>query len=144
MDQWSRPALLGLGLALWSVCTAASGFARSFTHLALLRSGVGIGEATLTPTVISFLGDYLALPRTRGVAAAVYLFIFNGVGLLLGPALFAVLTDKAFGDPAMLWRSLAFAAPSIAALAAVLSLVGLRPYRACVAATSTTKRPPWP
>ena len=363
VDQWSRPALLGLGLALWSVCTAACGFAGSFTHLALLRSGVGIGEATLTPTVISFLGDYfppskrgisfgvfavsvyvgsglslvagsailqalqgvafvtvplvgevkpwqlvflviglpgllavplvltlfeprrrrgaaaapairslsmaevrshyrrhwpafltqhaastmmamlfygvsawvpeflrrtygmpistagfsfglvtvaagslgvlsggfcsdallkrghtdarlratlfaalgalpfatafplagsaglslvlvfgmvfftstistagstgvqeLALPRMRGIAAAIYLFIFNGIGLSLGPTLFAVLTDKAFGNPALLWRSLAFAAPSIAVLAAVLSLVGLRPYRACVAA----------
>ncbi len=363
VDQWSRPALLGLGLTVWSVCTAACGFARSFTHLALLRSGVGIGEATLTPTVISFLGDYfppsrrgisfgvfavsvyvgsglslvagsavlkalegvafitvplvgevkpwqlvflliglpgllavplvltlfeprrqrgtakapsardlslaevlahyrrhwpafltqhaastmmamlfygvsawvpeflrrtyampistaglsfglvtvaagslgvlsgglfsdallkrgytdarlratlfaavgalpfaasfplagsaalalalvfgmvfftstistagstgvqeLALPRMRGIAAAIYLFIFNGIGLSLGPTLFAVLTDKVFGDPSMLWRSLAFAAPSIAALAATLSLAGLRPYRACVAA----------
>ena len=363
VDQWSRPVLLGLGLTLWSICTAFCGFAGSFTQLALLRSGVGIGEATLTPTVISFLGDYfppskrgisfgvfavsvyvgsglslvagsavlkafegvafvsipvlgqvkpwqlvflliglpgllavplvmtlfeprrqrkaasapiahglsipevlahyrrhwpaflphhaastmmamlfygvsawvpeflrrtyampistagfsfgvvtavagslgvlsggffsdamlkrgytdarlratliaalgalpfaaafplmksaelslalafamvfftstistagstgvqeLALPRMRGIAAAVYLFIFNGIGLSLGPAMFAVLTDEVFGDPALLWRSLAVGAPTIAVLAAFLSLVGLRPYRACVAA----------
>ncbi len=363
VDQWSRPLLLGLGLSLWSVSTAACGFARSFGQLALFRSGVGIGEATLTPTVISFLGDYfppsrrgisfgafavsvyvgsglslvagsaiirafqgvafvsvpvvgdmkpwqlvflliglpgllavplvltlfeprrraaasraapggtgmalrevlahyrrhwpafvtqhaastmmamlfygvsawvpeflrrtyglpiatagfsfgavtviagscgvllgglasdalltrghtdarlratlfaalaalpfaiafplaptptlslvlvagmvfftstistagstgvqdLALPRMRGVAAAVYLFIFNGIGLSLGPTLFAVLTDEVFGDPAMLWRSLAVAAPCIAALAAAFALAGLKPYRTCVA-----------
>ena len=76
----------------------------------------------------------LALPRMRGIAAAMYLFIFNGIGLSLGPTLFAVLTDKVFGDPSMLWRSLVFAAPSIAALAAALSLTGLRSYRTCVAA----------
>jgi len=363
VDQWSRPALLAIGLTLWSVSTAACGFARSFGQLALFRSGVGIGEATLTPTVISFLGDYfppskrgisfgvfavsvyvgsglslvagsaiirafqgvafvsvpvvgdvkpwqlvflliglpgllvvplaltlfeprrrgaaaraaagqdlslrevlahyrrhwpafltqhaastmmamlfygvsawvpeflrrtyampiatagfsfgavtvvagscgvllggltsdallkrghtdarlratlfaalgalpfaiafplapspalslalvagmvfftstistagstgvqdLALPRMRGVAAAVYLFIFNGIGLSLGPTLFAVLTDEVFGDPAMLWRSLAVAAPCIAALAALFALIGLKPYRKCFAA----------
>ena len=363
VDQWSRPALLSLGLVLWSVCTASCGLARSFTQLALLRSGVGIGEATLTPTVISFLGDYfppskrgisfgafavsvyvgsglslvagsavlealkgvayvtvpvlgevkpwqlvfliiglpgllvvplvltlfeprrqrrgnkranesslslaevlahyrrhwpafltqhaastmmamlfygvsawvpeflrrtyampistagfsfgtvtvvagslgvlsgglfsdallqrgyadarlratlfaalgalpfaaafplagsaglslalvfgmifftstistagstgvqeLAPPRMRGIAAAVYLFIFNGIGLSLGPTLFAALTDTVFGDPALLWKSLAFAAPTIAICAAALSLAGLRPYRRCAAA----------
>ena len=76
----------------------------------------------------------LALPRMRGLAAAVYLFIFNGIGLSLGPTLFAVLTDRVFGDSALLWRSLATGAPAIAALAAALSLAGLRPYRRCVAA----------
>lgn len=371
VDQWFRPALLGLGLTVWSICTAACGFAGSFTHLALLRSGVGIGEATLTPTVISFLGDYfppskrgisfgvfavsvyvgsglslvaggailkafegvafvtipivgevkpwqlvflliglpgllavplvltlfeprrqrgtaaaapamrglsmaevrshyrrhwpafltqhaastmmamlfygvsawvpeflrrtynmpistagfsfglvtvaagslgvlsggffsdvllkhgytdarlratlfaalcalpfaaafplagsagvslvlifgmvfftstistagstgvqeLALPRMRGIAAAIYLFIFNGIGLSLGPTLFAVLTDDVFGNPDLLWQSLATAAPSIAVLAAVFSLFGLRPYRACVAANQRELRP---
>ncbi len=366
VDQWSRPLLLGLGLLLWSVSTVACGFARSFGQLALFRSGVGIGEATLTPTVISFLGDYfppskrgisfgvfavsvyvgsglslvagsaiirafegvafvavpgvgevkpwqlvflliglpgllvlplvltlfeprrrgaaakavagrdlslrevaahyrrhwpafltqhaastmmamlfygvsawvaeflrrtyampiaaagfsfgavtvvagscgvllgglasdallkrghtdarlrttlfaalgalpfaiafplapspaislvllagmvffsstistagstgaqdLALPRMRGVAAAVYLFIFNGIGLSLGPTLYAVLTDEVFGDPALLWRSLAVAAPCIALLAAGFALAGLKPYRTCVAAERT-------
>lgn len=71
VDQWFRPALLGLGLTLWSVCTAACGFAGSFTQLALLRSGVGIGEATLTPTVISFLGDYFP-PSKRGISFGVF------------------------------------------------------------------------
>ncbi len=76
----------------------------------------------------------LALPRMRGVAAAVYLFIFNGIGLSLGPTLFAVLTDEVFGNPALLSRSLAIAAPCIAGLAAVFALAGLKPYRDCVAA----------
>ncbi len=79
----------------------------------------------------------LALPRMRGVAAAVYLFIFNGIGLSLGPTLFAVLTDEVFGNPAMLWRSLAVAAPCIALLAAAFALAGLKPYRTCVAADRT-------
>lgn len=89
VDQWSRPALLGLGLTLWSVCTAACGFAGSFTQLALLRSGVGIGEATLTPTVISFLGDYFP-PSKRGISFGVFavsVYVGSGLSLVAGSAI---------------------------------------------------------
>ena len=74
----------------------------------------------------------LAPARMRGTAAAVYLFVFNGIGLSLGPTVFAVLTDGLFGSPAMLWGSLAIAAPAMAAAAAATAGLGLRPYRACV------------
>lgn len=69
----------------------------------------------------------------RGVAAVVYLFVFNGIGLSLGPALFAALTDYAFGDEALLWRALAVGAPALALAAAAAAFAGLAPYRACVA-----------
>lgn len=70
VDQWSRPLLLGLGLSLWSISTAACGFARSFGQSALFRSGAGIGESTLTPTVISFLGDCFP-PSKRSISFGV-------------------------------------------------------------------------
>ena len=79
----------------------------------------------------------LALPRMWGIAAANYLVIFNGTGLSLGPMLFALLSDEVFGNPALLWRSLAVAAPCVAGLAAVFALAGLKPYRDCVAAGRT-------
>ncbi len=74
----------------------------------------------------------LAPARMRGLAAAVYLFVFNGIGLSLGPSLFAILTDHVFGDESQLWRALAVGAPALAAAAAATAFAGLKPYRACV------------
>lgn len=75
----------------------------------------------------------LAPARMRGTASAIYLFIFNGIGLSLGPTVFALLTDHVFGDTALLWRSLALAAPLMAAIAALFAAIGLSGYRRCVA-----------
>ena len=98
VDQWSRPLLLGLGLTLWSVSTAACGVARSFGQLALFRSGVGIGEATLTPTVISFLGDYFP-PSKRGISFGVFavsVYVGSGLSLVAGSAVIRALGTVAF------------------------------------------------
>lgn len=83
----------------------------------------------------------LAPARMRGTAAALYLFVFNGIGLSFGPTVFAVLTDRVFRDPGMLWGSLAVAAPAMAAAAALAAGSGLRPYRACVADIAATSPP---
>ena len=76
----------------------------------------------------------------RGTASAIYLFIFNGIGLSLGPTVFALLTDKVFGDTALLWRSLAVAAPLMAITAAIFAALGLRGYRRCVAENDEAAR----
>lgn len=98
VDQWSRPALLSLGLTLWSLSATCCGFARSFGQLALFRSGVGIGEATLTPTVISFLGDFFP-PSKRGISfGCSRCRSMSGVGCHLSPAVPSSVPSKA-------WRS---------------------------------------
>ena len=48
-DTHSRKHIIALGLAVWSLMTAGCGVARGFTQMALLRVGVGIGEASLSP-----------------------------------------------------------------------------------------------
>ena len=48
-DVWNRKSLIAIGLSFWSAMTAASGFARSYTMLAVCRFGVGVGEASATP-----------------------------------------------------------------------------------------------
>src|SRR5215470_2249522 len=40
-DVWDRRRIISIGLCLWSMMTALSGLARSFTQLALARIGVG-------------------------------------------------------------------------------------------------------
>lgn len=70
-DRWHRPRLMAGGLALWSAVTAATGLARSFVQIAVCRAFVGVGEATLTPSALSMLGDRFPL-RQRAFAAGTY------------------------------------------------------------------------
>ena len=85
-DNWSRVKLLSIGLALWSIMTALSGFARSQAELTMARMGVGVGEATASPTAYSLISDYFP-KRQRATALAIYssgLYIGGGVSLFLG------------------------------------------------------------
>ena len=85
-DSWNRKKLLAIGLALWSTMTALSGFARSQATLTFARMGVGIGEATASPTAYSLISDYFP-KRQRATALAIYssgLYLGGGVSLLIG------------------------------------------------------------
>lgn len=85
-DRWHRVRLLTIGLVLWSAMTAVSGLARNYASLSLARMGVGIGEATASPTAYSLISDYFP-PRKRGTALAIYssgLYLGGGVSLLIG------------------------------------------------------------
>lgn len=85
-DNWNRKKLLSIGLALWSTMTALSGFAQNQLALSLARMGVGVGEATASPTAYSLISDYFP-KRQRATALAIYssgLYIGGGVSLLIG------------------------------------------------------------
>jgi MFS family permease len=88
-DSWNRVRLLTIGLALWSAMTAFSGFARNQGMLTLARMGVGIGEATASPTAYSLISDYFP-KRQRATALAIYssgLYLGGGVSLLIGASI---------------------------------------------------------
>jgi MFS family permease len=85
-DVWDRRKLIALGLAVWSLMTVLSGFARNFPELALARIGVGIGEASAAPAAFSLLSDYFS-PARRATALAVYssgIYLGAGLGLVVG------------------------------------------------------------
>lgn len=85
-DMWNRKKLIAIGLSFWSVMTALSGLARSFTHLAVARIGVGVGEASATPAAFSMLSDSFPAAR-RATALAIYssgIYIGAGLGLGIG------------------------------------------------------------
>lgn len=85
-DNWNRVRLLSIGLALWSTMTALSGFARNQVTLTFARMGVGIGEATASPTAYSLISDYFP-KRQRATAIAIYssgLYIGGGISLFIG------------------------------------------------------------
>ncbi len=85
-DSWKRIRLITLGLTLWSAMTAASGFARDAAQLTVARIGVGVGEATASPSAYSLISDWFPA-RLRATALAIYssgLYIGGGVSLAIG------------------------------------------------------------
>ncbi len=66
-DRRHRVGIIAIGVALWSVMTAACGIARTFTHLFLARVGVGFGEAALNPAA---LRHSMAVVSERAAIAA--------------------------------------------------------------------------
>lgn len=71
VDRGNRKLIVTLGVLCWSVLTVASAFARDFNHLLVLRAGVAIGEAVLTPAAVSLIADMF--PRkSRAAPTAVY------------------------------------------------------------------------
>lgn len=85
-DSWKRVRLMTIGLSLWSAMTAASGFARDAGTLTVARIGVGVGEATASPSAYSLISDWFPA-RLRATALAIYssgLYIGGGVSLAIG------------------------------------------------------------
>jgi MFS family permease len=85
-DNWIRVRLLSLGLFVWSGMTALSGLSTSFMQLSFARVGVGIGEASASPSAFSMLSDWFPKER-RATALAIYssgLYLGGGVSLLIG------------------------------------------------------------
>ena len=71
IDTRSRRMVVTAGIVLWSLSTVLSGFANNFWMLLILRSGVALGEAVLTPAAISLIADLY--PRhMRGPPVAMF------------------------------------------------------------------------
>ncbi len=87
-DKKRRTFIIGLGLALWSLATAASGLARNFLHLFLARMSVGVGEATLSPCAMSLIADSFPKEK-RGKPIAFYSMAISlgaGIAYIAGAA----------------------------------------------------------
>lgn len=85
VDRSHRIRLIVAGVLVWSVCTVITGFAPNYTAMMLLRAGVAIGEAILTPAALSIIGDMFVRDK-RTLPTAVY----NSVGTFMGPGAFVV------------------------------------------------------
>ncbi|WP_337186293.1 MFS transporter [Phenylobacterium sp.] len=75
-DRVSRRRIIICTAVLWGACTFASGFAASFVFLCLMRIGVAVGEAALTPSVTSLISDMFPRER-RARAMGVYVAMGN-------------------------------------------------------------------
>ncbi|WP_317152282.1 MFS transporter [Sphingopyxis indica] len=81
-DRGNRRTLLAVCLAIWSGFTALSGLAQNFIQLALVRMGVGVGEAGCNPAAHSMLADLF--PRERRATAMGIYSLGVPAGLFLG------------------------------------------------------------
>src|SRR3954468_19236176 len=85
-DRSSRRAIIGGGVALWSVFTTLCATASTFGRLFVMRLGVGVGEATLQAPGVSLIAD--CFPRDRlSRAMSVYslgIFVGSGLAYLIG------------------------------------------------------------
>ena len=70
-DRTNRKTLITVGVVLWSVMTAACGLTKTYWQLFLMRVGVGVGEATLSPAAYSMMADYFP-PKKLARAIGVY------------------------------------------------------------------------
>ncbi len=91
-DRGNRPRILGVGVAVWSLFTAASGWARGYWSLFAVRMGVGVGEASCAPAGNSLIGDMFPVNK-RARAMAIFMlglpigiFLSNMFGGRIGQA----------------------------------------------------------
>ncbi len=85
-DSRSRRTIIAVGLFLWSLATASCGLAKTYGHLLTFRIGVGIGEATLSPSAYSMIADYFK-PTRLALAISVY-----GAGIYIGSGIASIVS----------------------------------------------------
>src|ERR1700681_4080815 len=116
-DRGVRRTVVGVGVAIWSLATLFTGFARSFPQLFVSRAVLGIGEAGYYPAGTSLLSDYFPKEQ-RGRTMSIW-GAGSAFGIAVGFAGGGYIAEK-FG-----WRSAFFFAAAPGILFALLAF-GLR------------------
>jgi MFS family permease len=99
-DRGNRVKMITVALTVWSGFTMACGLSRNFWQMALMRVGVGVGEAGCTPAAHSLITD--SVPRERRAFALALYQMGVPLGSLAGLAVGGVLVST------LGWRSAFF------------------------------------
>jgi MFS family permease len=83
IDRWTRKWIMAGGLIVWSLATAATGLAQSFSQLFVARVAVGAGEAFNGPTAYSITADLFSRERLPRAVSALQIGSVAGSGLSL-------------------------------------------------------------
>ncbi|MBI1948460.1 MAG: MFS transporter [Deltaproteobacteria bacterium] len=135
-ERGNRPKLIAIGVALWSLATAAAAFADDFATLLLARALVGVGEAafiTISPAMIADL-----YPPARRNRALTVLNAAVPLGVAVGFTL-AGTFGQWWG-----WRA-AFVIVGLPGLVLAVAALLLRdpPRGAFDEASADSRPPPW-
>src|SRR5690606_19346648 len=120
-DQRSRTRILSIGVAFWSVLTAATGAVWNYSSMFLIRLGVGIGEASCAPAANSLVGD-LFPARSRATALSI-MMLGLPVGIFLSSLVNGAIEQK-YG-----WRTAFYLACIPGLILSVLMLLVAEPRR---------------
>ena len=106
IDRGDRRLVIAIGIALWSLATAAGGLATDYWHLLLARIGVAVGEAVLLPGAVSLIADLFAARQARSRDGRVRRGgpFGSGAGLIAGGLILGSLHGRAAGA-AVFWRA---------------------------------------
>ncbi len=99
-DRFDRRKILAFGVALWSVATVGTAFARSYNQMFLARAILGVGEASYGVIAPTLLADFFA-PRRRGRAMGIF-YLALPVGTAIGYGV-AGLMEKFSTWPMAFW-----------------------------------------
>lgn len=95
-DRSNRRNIIIAGITVWSLMTTLCGGIRSYGQFFLTRMGVGVGEATLSPSAFSMIADYF--PKNRlATAMSVFslgIFLGSGLAMLIGSGIVAKLPTE--------------------------------------------------
>lgn len=85
-DKYPRKMIIAGGVFFWSIVTFLSGLTRNFQQLLMLRSLVGIGEASYAPAATAIISDTFP-QRMRATVQGVFnigMFAGGTFGIVLG------------------------------------------------------------
>lgn len=145
-DRYSRKWIVTTGITLWCLMTAFAGTARNYLQLFLYRTGVGVGEATLSPSAYSLLAGYFP-PQRLALAIGVFsagVTAGSGIAFLLGGAVISwviglgTVTLPVFGDLSG-WRLVMVCVGLLGLPVAALMLLVREPPRAAGFAPASTR-----
>jgi len=94
-DKKSRKTIIGIGISFWCLMTAATGIIKTYLQLFITRVGVGVGEATLSPSALSMISDYFPKEK-RGTAMGFFnmgVSVGSGIALILGGQIVSYFAD---------------------------------------------------
>jgi MFS transporter, Spinster family, sphingosine-1-phosphate transporter len=95
-ESYSRWVLVGIGVALWSLASGASGLAGTLAILLITRCFVGIGEAAYGPVAPTIISDWYPVEK-RGQALA-WFYSAIPVGSALGYGLGGLVVNSGIGN----------------------------------------------
>lgn len=92
-DSRNRVGIIAIGIAVWSIMTAACGLAKNFLHFFLARVGVGFGEAALNPAAYSIITDYFPRDKLSRAISTYVMGTYMGFGLsyIIGASVLSVI-----------------------------------------------------
>src|SRR3982075_1524376 len=123
-DRGVRKNVIAAGVAIWSIATLFTGFARNFVQLFLSRAVLGIGEAGYYPVGTSLLSDYFPKEQ-RGRVTSIW-GAGSALGIAVGFAGGGYIAEK-FG-----WRDAFFFSAGPGILFALLAFGVREPLRGSV------------